>query len=223
VTLLHPPYTAWHLSYVAIGASLAPHMDWPLLGLTALAFFLAMGIGAHALDELNGHPLGTRIGARTLAGLAAASVAGAAGIGVAVALQRTLWLLAFVAAGVFLVAVYNLELFGGRFHTDLWFGLAWGGFPLLTGAFAATERIRVDALAAAAFAVVLSLAQRGLSLQVRRMRRGVESVSGTIVLRDGGREAVDVDALTRTPERALKALAAATVLLAAALLLHRAI
>ena len=61
VTLLHVPYTVWHLSYVAIGAALAPHMNWSLLGWTVLAFALALGVGAHALDELHGRPLGTRI------------------------------------------------------------------------------------------------------------------------------------------------------------------
>jgi hypothetical protein len=55
VTLLHPPYTLWHLSYVAIGAALAPHVEVERLVATLVAFFLAVGIGAHALDELNGH------------------------------------------------------------------------------------------------------------------------------------------------------------------------
>ena len=61
VTLLHPPYTAWHLSYVALGAAAAPvvHVDRLLAALGA--FFLAVGIGAHALDELNGRPLGTQL------------------------------------------------------------------------------------------------------------------------------------------------------------------
>ena len=69
VTLLHPPYTLWHLSYVAVGAALAPHMDWTLLGWTTLAFALAMGVGAHALDELRDRPLQTRISPPVLATL----------------------------------------------------------------------------------------------------------------------------------------------------------
>jgi len=77
VTLLHPPYTLWHLSYVAIGAGLVPHMKWGLLGWTTLAFFLAMGIGAHALDEMQGRPLRTRIPDRILVALAVVSIAGA--------------------------------------------------------------------------------------------------------------------------------------------------
>jgi hypothetical protein len=218
VSLLHPPYTLWHLSYVAIGAALVPRMDWPVLGLTVLAFLLALGVGAHALDELHGRPLRTRIPDSVLRALAVLAVAAAAATGVAVALDRSLWLLAFVAFGAFIVAAYNLELLGGRFHSDVWFALAWGGFPLLTGYFAVAGRVRADAVLAAAFAVLLSLAQRVLSTQVRDVRRRVESVSGTIVYRDGRIAPLRADALTRAPELALKLLTAATVALAVALL-----
>jgi hypothetical protein len=219
VTLLHPPYTLWHLSYVAIGAGLAPHLDFRILGLTLAAFFLALGIGAHALDELNGRPLRTRIGSGTLVALAVTSIGGAVAIGVAVAVARDLWLLALVACGAFLVVAYNLELFGGRFHGDWWFAAAWGGFPALTGYFAAAERIRTEAVAAALFATFSSLAQRHLSTQVRTVRRRVESVTGTMRFANGGEEALDPASLTRAPERALKALAASMVCLGLALVL----
>ena len=221
-TLLHPPYTLWHLSYVAVGAALAPRMQWALLGWTALAFALAMGVGAHALDELHGRPLGTRIPDALLVALATVSVAGACAIGIAVAAGRTWWLLAFVAAGAFVVVAYNLELFGGAVHGDLWFAAAWGAFPVLTAYFASAQRLRGEALAAAAFAFATSWAQRRLSTQVRLVRRRVTRIEGRVELRDGSTLAVDEALLARAPELALKALAAAMVLLAAALLLARA-
>jgi hypothetical protein len=221
VTLLHVPYTAWHLSYVAIGACLAPHVRSGRLGLTALAFFLALGIGAHALDELNGRPLATAIPRRVLVALAVATVAVAAAIGIWAALAWTLWLLPFVAAGAWLVFAYNLELLGGLFHTDVWFGLAWGAFPLLTAYVAEAETVRGEALLAAAFATLLSLAQRLLSTQVRHVRRRVTGVSGEIELRAGGVEPVTAATLAAAPEAALKALAAATVALALALVVLR--
>ena len=221
VTLLHPPYTLWHLSYVAIGAALAPRFDAGVLGLTLLAFLLALGIGAHALDELNGRPLRTRIPSRTLLALAVLSIGAAAAIGVVVAVHRDLWLLAFVAAGCILVAAYNLELFGGVLHSDLWFALAWGAFPVLTAFFASAEEIRVEAVAAAAFAALLSLAQRRLSTPVRDLRRRVQSVVGQLEWQDGTVDPLDAGALTRAPEQALRALAAAVVLLALALVLMR--
>jgi hypothetical protein len=221
VTLLHPPYTLWHLAYVAIGAALAPHFRVGLLALTALAFFLALGIGAHALDELHGRPLATRIPRSVLVALAASSIAAAAGIGIGVAVARDLWLLPFVGFGAFVVVAYNLELFGGRFHTDAWFAVTWGAFPLVTAYFASAERITAEALLAGAFAALLSHSQRLLSTPVRDVRRRVTQVSGTIVRDDGSSSAIDAETLTGPGEQALRALAAAVVLLASALVTFR--
>jgi hypothetical protein len=205
VTLLHVPYTLWHLSYVALGAALAPQLRWGLLGWTALAFLLAMGVGAHALDELNGRPLRTQISSRTLVTLAVISIAAACAIGVWVAASRTWWLLLFVAFGGFIVVAYNLELAGGAFHSDLWFALAWGAFPLLTGYFASARHLGWAALAGAVFAVCSSLAQRVLSTEVRFARRSAGD-----------------PALTRPLEQALQLLAVALPVLAGAVLLARA-
>jgi hypothetical protein len=221
VTLLHPPYTAWHLSYAVVGGCLAATVDWWALGLTVLAFALAMGLGAHALDELNGRPLGTSIPSRVLVGVAVVSVAAAAAIGIAVAFERTLWILPLVAVGAALVPVYNLELLGGRIHTDLGFGLAWGAFPLVTAYVAQTGAIRVEAVLAAAWATLLSLAQRRLSQTARRLRRHAASVEGRLVLEDGTSEAITRATLLATPEAALRLLAGATVVLAAGLVALR--
>ena len=222
LTLLHAPYSLWHLSYVVIGAALAPEWLPGRLGATLVAFFLAVGLGAHALDELNGRPLQTRIPRGMLIALAAGSIAGAVAIGIVGAVLFDPWLLAFVAAGAFIVLAYNLELAGGRFHSDLWFALAWGGFPLLTAYFAAAEQIRAEAVVAAAFASLLSLAQRLLSTPVRKVRRRVASVSGSIELTDGHVEPVTADTLILAPEQALRAMAGATIALAVALVLLRA-
>ncbi len=221
VTLLHPPYTAWHLSYVVIGGCLAPVVAWGRLGAAVAAFALAVGIGAHALDELSGRPLRTAIPDRMLVALAAASIAAACAIGLAGAALFEPWLALLVPIGLFLVVAYNLELAGGRFHSDLWFGLAWGGFPVLCGYVAVAGEIGVAAVLAAAFAVVLSLAQRTLSNHVRHLRRRVTAVDGELELADGTREPLDAQRLIDTEERALRLLALATVLLAAALVAAR--
>jgi hypothetical protein len=221
VTLLHPPYTAWHLSYAAIGAALAPQLDWDRLVLALAAFFLGMGVGAHALDELSGRPLRTRIPERVLWGLAALSIAGAIGIGLLASLLYTAWLVPLVVFGGFIVVAYNLELFGGRLHNAFWFAVSWGALPVLAGYVVMAERLSDEAVAAAVFAALLSWAQRILSTPVREMRRRVASVSGTVEYHDGRREPVDAETLMGAPETALRVLAAATVTLAIALtLLH---
>ena len=220
-TLLHPPYTIWHLSYVAIGASLAPGMRLEWLGETLAAFFLAMGIGAHALDELHGRPLGTRISDRALIAGAALSLAGAAAIGVHGMIVSTAWLGAFVPVGAFLVVAYNLELFGGLIHSDLWFALAWGGFPVLTSYFAQTGRLSASSILVAAGCAAISFAQRVLSTPVRYLRRNVLDVQGTLTLKSGESQPIDVAALKGPPERALRVMSLAVPLLALGLVVAR--
>lgn len=221
VTLLHLPYTAWHLAYVVVGGCLAAEVVWGRLGLTVLAFALALGIGAHALDELAGRPLQTTIDGRVLTVAAIASVAAACAIGLVVALRTTLWLLPLIALGAFLVPAYNLELLGGRLHTDLSFALAWGAFPILTAYVAQTATLRAEALLAAAWATTLSLAQRRLSTVARHVRREAVAVEGVIELRSGEREPIDATRLVAAPEAALRLLTASTILIAAALVALR--
>jgi hypothetical protein len=221
VTLLHPPYTAWHLSYVVIGGCLAPVVAWERLAAAVSAFALALGVGAHALDELHGRPLRTSIPDRVLVALAAISIAGACAIGAVGALTFKAWLALLIPVGLFLVLAYNLELAGGRFHSDLWFGLAWGGFPVLNGYAAVAGDIGGVTALAAVFAVLLSLAQRALSNHVRYLRRRVVAVRGELELADASRQPLDARRLTAPAETGLRLLSLATVVLAATLVAFR--
>jgi hypothetical protein len=221
VTLLHPPYTAWHLSYVAIGAAVAPAVRGDRVAATLGAFFLGVGVCAHALDELNGRPLGTRLSDRLLVGLAAGSLAGAVVIGIVGAATVSATLVPFVAAGAFIVVAYNLELFGGRFHTDLWFAAAWGAFPALTGFWINALELRVEGVLAAAACFMLSVVQRRLSTPVRELRRRTVSLRGRQELADGHVVELDAARLAAPLDGALRACATGMVLLAAGLLVAR--
>jgi hypothetical protein len=220
-TLLHPPYTLWHLSYVTIGAALAPTLNVRWWLETVAAFFMAMGLAAHALDELHGRPLQTRVPDAVLWTIAIVGVASAVVLGVDGAIEATLWIWLTIPVGAFLVLAYNLELFGGALHSDLWFAAAWGGFPVVVAYLAQTGRLSAGALVAAAGCVALSLAQRILSTPVRRLRRHIVQVEGRITLDDGGQEALDGSALSAAPERALRWMSLAVPLLAAALVLRQ--
>ena len=220
-TLLHPPYTLWHLSYVALGASTAAEVDLYRLGMSLLGFFLGVGLAAHALDELRGRPLASSIPDATLVILAVVSLLGAAAVGAIGVVQVSGWLAVFIAVGAFLVVAYNLELFGGTLHSDVWFALAWGGFPALTGAFAQDGRLDVAAVIVAVACVAISAAQRVLSTPVRRLRRRVASVEGTITLLDGTAEPLGPDTIRKAPEAALQLLSVAMPLLAVAFVVAR--
>lgn len=220
-TVLHPPYTLWHLSYVVIGASLATSIDLGRLAATVAAFFLAVGIGAHALDELNGRPLRTAIPARTLAGVGAGSIAAAAGIGILLMLDVG-WVLApFVVAGALLAAGYSLEWFGGRLHTAAAFAGAWGAFPVLVGYVTQTGRLDLPVLFAAAGACGLTLAQRALSTPARLLRRKIGNLEGTVELADGNVQKLTPEWLLGPLESALRALSWGVVALAVGALAAR--
>jgi hypothetical protein len=225
-TILHPPYTLWHLSYVAIGAAVAPEIHADRLAAAIGAFFLAVGVSAHALDELNGRPLRTRLSDGTLKALAGAGLAGAVAIGITGAITVSASLIPFVLVGGFAVVAYNLELFGGRFHNDFWFAAAWGAFPALTGWWSNALGVSTPGDATAAAGAVLgcfalSVAQRRLSTPVRELRRRTQSIDGRQELADGTVRQLDAAALAGPLDGALRALSAGVPLLAAGLVAVR--
>jgi hypothetical protein len=221
VTLLHPPYTAWHLSYVALGAAVAPSLHVDRLLWALAAFGLAVGVAAHALDELHDRPLGTRFSDRTLIAMAVTSLAGALAIGVAGVLTVSAWLAPCVLAGALFLPAYNLELIGGRLHGDLWFAVGWGAFPALTGYFVNAEKVALPGLLIAAGCLVMSVAQRRLSSPARELRRRTRSISGVRTLPDGGAEELTLAGLLAPLDGALAALSLAIVLTACALVIAR--
>ncbi len=216
-TLLHPPFTAWHLSYVVIGAMLAPQVRLVSLLAAVGAFFLAVGVAAHALDELQGRPLRTSIPRSALVAATVAGLGGALGLGVWGVIRVGWILLPFMIAGPLLVIGYNAELFGGLIHTDLGFAAAWGAFPALTGYVAQAGRLAIAPVLAAAAAMALSLGQRHLSTPARMLRRRTAAVSGHIRLLSGQECDLDAARLLEPLERALRSLSWGVVLLAAAL------
>jgi hypothetical protein len=217
-TLLHPPYTAWHLSYVVIGAAIAPHPALAPLLAAAAAFFLAVGLAAPALAGLCGRPLGTQIPGWLLVAVTVAALAGAVALGAA-GIERVGWVLVpFIVIGPLLVVSYNAELFGGLVHTDAGYAAAGGAFPLLTGYVAEAHTLSLPALLAAAAAFWLSTAQRSLSTPAKLVRRRAATVTGRITLRDGSSPLpLDRAVLLRPLERALRALSWSVMLLAAGL------
>ena len=220
-TILHPPYTAWHLSYVVIGASLAPRVHVGRLVATVLAFFLAVGVAAHCLDELHGRPLRTLIPSSALVTATAVTLAGAVAIGV---------------AGVVTVgAVLFPSSSSGPCSS-------WPTTPSSSGASCTPTpvsrrrgvRSRCSprtwprpghcALAPALAAVgafALSWAQRSLSTPARELRRSVRTVEGTLTLADGTVRHLDDRFLLAPLERALRAMSWGLVTVAAGLALAR--
>jgi hypothetical protein len=221
LTLLHPPYTAWHLSYFALGAALAPHLYVNRLLWGLAAFALAVGMAAHALDELHDRPLRTGLSDGALIALAAASLLGALAIGVAGAVVVSPLLVPLVVLGGLFLPAYNLEWFGGRLHGDVWFAIGWGGFPAFTGYFAESLKIDLPGVLIALACTALSVAQRRLSSPARELRRRTRSVTGVRTLTDGSSEELSVARLLAPLDGALAALSLGVVVTACALVAAR--
>jgi hypothetical protein len=219
VALLHPPYTAWHLSYVAMGAALASRIDWLVLAGTIVAFFLGTGIAAHALDERSGRPLHTSLSDRSLTLLGFGGLAGSLVVAAIGAVRLSPWVLAWAVAGVLLAAGYALET-PSALHTTLGFGLAWGGFPVLVGFWGQTLTVTVGAIGVAGAATLISMAQRALSTPARYVRRNTEHAE-MLLARPGEQETWDESRVLSTWERPLRLLAWAMVTLAAGMLISK--
>ncbi|HEX6147250.1 MAG TPA: hypothetical protein VF083_10770 [Acidimicrobiia bacterium] len=213
VSLLHVPYTLWHLSYIPIGAALAPTLDARILAGTLAAFLFGLGVGAHALDEVKSRPLGTRLSDRALWWLGTGAMSVAMAIAVAGGFLVSPWVPLWAAAGILLAVGYAMEW--PVLHTDLGFGLAWGAFPLLVGYWAQTGTVTVPVLVIAAAATLLSLAQRALSTPARFVRRS----TGEAVTRFDGARQWDRVELLGTWEKPLRLLTWTTLALALGLLL----
>jgi hypothetical protein len=221
LTLLHPPYTAWHLSYLALGAAVAPHVYAGRLLWGLAAFALAVGVAAHALDELHDRPLATGLSRRTLLALAGFSLLGALAIGVAGAIVVSPLLVPLVVAGAVFLPAYNLEWFGGRLHGDMWFAIGWGAFPAFTGYFVNSLKVAAPGVLIALGCLVLSVAQRRLSSPARELRRRTSSLVGVRTRRDGSTEELSLSRVLAPLDGALAALSLAVVLTACALLAAR--
>jgi len=212
-TLLHVPYTLWHLSYVTIGAALAPMVDAERLAGTLLAFFCGLGIGAHALDELHDRPLDTSLSPGTLRLLGWGGLAAGGAIAIVAAFVISPVALAWAAAGVLLAATYALE-WSNWVHSTVGFGLAWGAFPVLVGYWTQTESLTIGVAGVAAAAAAFSMSQRTLSTPARHLRRRVTTATAEI-----GDARWDKAILLASWERPLQLLVVAHVLLAVGLIL----
>jgi hypothetical protein len=146
------PYTLMNVSYTIIGSSVAPSLNLYRAGLLAIVYLLAVGISAHALDAAAPNkPWGEFLSKNQLLALALVALLPALGIGMYLALAYAPLLILVGVFELFFLLAYNLELFGGRFHTDLWFSLSWGFLPVVAGCVLQTDSLNPAGFAAGLF------------------------------------------------------------------------
>jgi hypothetical protein len=188
---------------------------------TLLAFFFAVGVAAHALDELNGRPLHTTIPSAALIAASVVGLVGAVALGVAGVIQVGAALVPFIVIGPMLVVAYNFELFGGAIHNTVGLSASWGAFPVLTAYVAQTGTLALAPVIAALAALLLTAVQRALSTPARLLRRRTSRVEGRLTLHDGSTIPLDRDVLLAPLEQALRAMSFGVILFAVALAVDR--
>jgi hypothetical protein len=173
------PYTLMNASYVLIGSLLAPSVHFERMAGMAVVYLLAVGVSAHSLDAMAPNkPWGDILSRGQLRVLALAGLVPSLGLGLYYALADALLLLPIGALELFFLLSYNLELFGGRFHTDLWFALSWGFLPVLAGYAVQTDAIGLVALAGGLFGLSTSFVEISASRPykaLKKERTGAES------------------------------------------------
>lgn len=178
VGLLFLPYTGMVLAFTVIGAMLAETVAWDRVVATVVVYFFGLGIAAHALDALGSKqvkPWGHHFTTTQLWTVAIGSLVIAYAIGIYYIIRYAplLWVIAVLEG--FFVFAYNLEWFGGRFHTDGWFAFSWGVLPVLAGYILQTNQLSVAAVVVAGSMGLLSLVEISASRPYKALKRALGS------------------------------------------------
>jgi hypothetical protein len=163
--ILFLPYTAMCISFALLGSLISPSIHWDRIIAIILIYFFALGIGAHFADSIGSRkrPWGVEISIHTSWIILVLSISVAYSIGIYFIIYFVpLLLVVAVAEGFFLFA-YNFEKFGGRFHTNFWFVIAWGSLPVLAGFMMQTNAITLESILVATVASVISYVEISLS------------------------------------------------------------
>jgi len=212
IGLLFLPYTAMVLSYTVIGSLAVETPAWTRVLALVIIYFLGLGVAAHALDALGSKtakPWGKTFSRRQLWGLASASLATAYTIAGYYMIRYVPWLLLLAVLEGFFVFAYNLEWFGGKFHSDGWFAFSWGFLPVLAGHMMQTNRISMAAVVLATAMALFSLIEIKASRPYKDLKKNRHSLT------DKERQ------LMQRYETILKSVSLGVILLAAGLLIWR--
>ncbi|MBA2486132.1 MAG: hypothetical protein H0V35_08540 [Nitrospira sp.] len=216
IGLLFLPYTGMVLAYTIMGAMLADDIHWDRVGAIVFIYFLALGIGAHALDALGTKgvkPWGPVLPPALLWCLALSSILIAYGIGFYYIVNAAPFLAPIAVVEGFFLFAYNLEWFNGTFHTDAWFALSWGALPVLAGYVLQTNRVSLAALVVAMAMGLLSLVEIKASRPYKALKRRI----GPMLLENSRVHEEDI----RRFELILQSLSSAVILLSLGLLMWR--
>src|ERR671910_1044091 len=199
IGMLFLPYTGMCVSFTIIGSMLSESIQWDRVLSIFVIYFLALGVSAHAADNLGSKkikPWGSFFTAfelklMVIGGLFVSYVLG---IYYIITFVPLLLIIAIIE-GFFLFA-YNFELFNGFFHNNFWFAISWGSLPLLAGFVIQTNSISILSLIASIIAFLVAYVEIRISRKYKELKRKPHDI---------------VDCNTKKLERSLKILSLITI------------
>ncbi len=166
------PYTLMNASYVLIGSLLATPVHYDRMAGMAAVYVLAVGIAAHSLDALApNRPWGNFLSRRQLLSLSLAGLVPALGLGLYYALSFAPILIPLGVLELFFLLAYNLEYFGGRFHTDFWFAASWGFLPVIVGYAVQSNSVTLASLAGGLFGFFTAFVEINASRPYKALKK----------------------------------------------------
>ena len=179
IGMLFLPYTGMCISFTIIGSMLSESIAWDRVLSIFIIYFLALGVSAHAADNLGSKkikPWGNffstfELRLMVIGGL---SVSYILGIYYIITFAPLLLIIAIIE-GFFLFA-YNFELFNGLFHNNFWFAVSWGGLPLLAGFVIQTNSISVLSLISSIMAFLVAYTEIRISRKYKELKRKPQDV-----------------------------------------------
>jgi len=179
IGMLFLPYTGMCISFTIIGSMLSESIAWDRVLSIFIIYFLALGVSAHAADNLGSKkikPWGNffSIFELRLMVIGGLSVSYVLGIYYIITFAPLLLIIAIIE-GFFLFA-YNFELFNGLFHNNFWFAVSWGSLPLLAGFVIQTNSISLLSLITSIMAFLVAYIEIRLSRKYKELKRKPQDV-----------------------------------------------
>ena len=173
IGLMFLPYTGMCVSFTILGSMLAPTITWDRVAAVSLIYGLALGISAHAADNLGSKkkPWGMYFNSKGLWMMVALGLIVAYSIAAYYIIYYVPNLLAVGVLEGFFVFAYNLELFRGRLHTDGCFIFSWGILPVFAGYIMQTNTFGPIPLLFSTLTAIISYVHIKISRRYKELRR----------------------------------------------------
>lgn len=179
VGMLFLPYTGMCISFSIVGSLLSPTtIMWDRIVAIVIIYFAALGISAHAADNMGSKkkPWGDLFSNLELLIMLVCGLVVAYAIGAYYIIFYVPLLLPIAILEGFFLFAYNYEIWNGFFHNNIWFAISWGSLPLLAGYVMQTNSISYVPLLISTAAFLISYIEIKLSRRYKEFRQNQDVV-----------------------------------------------